>query len=533
MKNNGWLLLKTLLLSTSQRNIYKYSKDKKKRGKVIAGWIGFGILYLLLIAYCVATSIGYGQMGIAGSIPVLCSLTISAMAFLLTLFKTNGYLFGFKEYDMLMSLPFEARTVAGCKFLYMYCQSLPWYLGIALSMMAGYGIYERPGLSVYLIWICLSLVLPLIPMLIAAFLGFLIARVSSGFRNKTVIQTVLVTGVTLLLFASRFLIEDMIRDDRVEETLESLANLTENIAGVYPPALWFAESVTGLRISRILLLAGCSLLLFEAVFLTVGRSYRKINSSLHAHGAAGQYRLSAQKKHSVLLAIAFKELRRMLGSTVYLVNMGLGELFCLVLGLAVLILGFDRFIALFTRNAPIETQMLFPSIPLIVYFLLGMVATTTASPSLEGKNYWIVKSLPIDSRDLYRGKMLFNLGLTLPFMVFATLCMCASARVPLGTTLLYLVQGCAALGFSSAWGCVCGIRFLRLDWENEVEVVKQGAAVALYMFPNTFVTIGLVVLSVFLGTRMDRNVLSLLFTAVTALLAFLCYRRVMTLAAKA
>ena len=32
-------LMKTLLLSTSQRNIYKYSKDKKKRKKVVGSTI--------------------------------------------------------------------------------------------------------------------------------------------------------------------------------------------------------------------------------------------------------------------------------------------------------------------------------------------------------------------------------------------------------------------------------------------------------------------------------------------------------------
>ncbi|MCR5476856.1 MAG: hypothetical protein K6E92_04425 [Lachnospiraceae bacterium] len=530
MKNSGWLLLKTLLLSTSQGNIYRYSKDKKRRGKVIGGWIGFGILYLLLLAYCVATSVGYGQIGISQSIPVLCALTISAMAFLLTLFKTNGYLFGFKEYDMLMSLPFEARTVAGCKFLYMYCQSLPWYLGISLSMMVGYGIYERPGVLTYILWIFLAFLLPLIPMLVAAFLGFLIARVSAGFRNRTIIQTVFVTALTLLAFSSRFFIEDLIRDEKVEETLESMADLTERIAGVYPPALWFSGAVTGLRLSDILLLAGMSLVLFEVVFLAVGRSYRKINSALHSHAAARNYRMTKQKKHSILQTIAFKEFRRMLGSTVYLVNMGLGEIFCLVLGVAVLILGFDRIITFFTHGAPVSVQMLYPAIPFIVYFLLGMIATTTASPSLEGKNYWIVKSLPIDSKDLYRGKMLFHLYLTLPFMVFSTLCICFSAKVPLALTFLYLVQGCALLAFSSAWGCVCGLRFMRLDWENEAEVVKQGAAVLVYMFPNMFVTMGLVVAAVILGQRMNRGLLSILFTLAALLLAALCYRRVLTLA---
>ena len=61
--------------------------------------------------------------------------------------------------------------------------------------------------------------------------------------------------------------------------------------------------------------------------------------------------------------------------------------------------------------------------------------------------------------------------------------------------------GLVLCAFSTAWGCVCGIRHIRLDWDNEIEVIKQGADVAIYMLPNMFVVMGLTVLVVFLGTR--------------------------------
>ena len=132
--NNGILLIKTLLLSTSQRNILKHTTDKKKKRKIIGNTVGTVVLYAMLIAFCVAICIGFGKFGFIGAAPQMCALTVSAMAFILTLLKTNGYLFNFKEYDMLMSLPFETETVASCKFLYMYLKSLPWYLSISVAM---------------------------------------------------------------------------------------------------------------------------------------------------------------------------------------------------------------------------------------------------------------------------------------------------------------------------------------------------------------------------------------------------------------
>ena len=212
MKRN-FLLMKTLLLSTSQRNIYRYSKDSKKRKKIMFGYVGVFCLYAMLIGYSAAICVGYGSYGMIESAPVLCALTISALSFVFTFFKTNGYLFNFKEYDMLMALPFEARTVAACKFAYMYVKSLPWYLCIALAMMAGYGYYARPSAAVYPLWILLSAFLPVIPMLGAAFLGFLIARISAGFRKTKIVQTVLTFAFIIFCFSLRYIIEDLFRND--------------------------------------------------------------------------------------------------------------------------------------------------------------------------------------------------------------------------------------------------------------------------------------------------------------------------------
>lgn len=529
MKNNA-LLLRTLLLSTSGVNTFRYSKDKKKKNKIIGGMIGLIVLYALLVGYGIAMCIGYGTFGLIDAAPVMSALMISALSFVFTLFKTNGYLFNFKEYDMLMSLPFEARTVAACKFLYMYIKSLPLYLSISLAMMIGYGLFARPSAAVYPVWIILSFFLPVIPMLAAAFLGFLIARISAGFRKSNIVQTILGMAVVVFGFLLRFLIQDMFENDKVEATLETISEATGRAAGVYLPAGWFSDAVTKLSPSGILLLTGVSALLFAVVFLIVGRSYRNINSALKSHAAARNFKMSAQKQHSVTKAVAFKEFRRLTGSTAYMTNVAVGVIMAVLLGVVTLVVGFDRIIQIVAKDAPLSVFMMQPAIPFLVYFFIGMMATTACSPSLEGKNYWIVQSLPIEKKTLYRGKMLFNMYLTVPPMIFSTLCLCISAKAPAADTVLYLLLGIVLCAFSTAWGCVCGIRHMRLDWENEVEVIKQGAAVVLYLFPNMFGDMVLVVLAVFLGTRLDHRLLALLLTLVVGALAALSYRRAMRLA---
>ena len=529
MKNRSWILLKNLLLSTSQLNQYRHANDKKKRGRIIGNMIGYVLMFLFLLLYGVGACIGYGKLGQIDIVPVTCALTIALIAFVLTLFKTNGYLFRFKEYDMLMSLPFEAKTVAGCKFLYMYVKSMGWYVGLSLSMLIGYGIYAKPKVIVYPLWILLSLFLPVIPMLLASLLGFLITKISAGFRKTNIVQMVLIFAVTLSFFFVRFLVEDIVKKDKLDDILMSAKDTMNNLADVYPPAAWFSDAVRDFSVSGILLLVGITVVCFEVLFLLVGRSYREINSKLESHAVQKSFRMDAQKKRSVVSAIAFKEFKRMTGSTTYMTNACFGQVLVVIMGVAAFFVDLDKVIGIVMKNAPITKEMLYPSITLIVYFMVGMVATTAITPSLEGKNYWIIQSLPIDKKTLYKGKMLFNLYLTIPFMLFATLCICISAKAPVLTTVLSLLLGVVLCLFSTCFGCVCGIKHIKLEWENEIEVIKQSAAVAIYLLPNMFAGMALIGISVFLGTKIDQNLIIGAMILLVSALAALAYGKVMRL----
>ena len=529
MKNKNILLLKNLLLSTSQINKYKHCKDKKKRGKIVGGLIGFGIIYLMIIAYCIATCVGYGEYGMIDAAPAMCAMVISILAFVFTFFKTNGYLFNFKEYDMLMSLPFKTKTVAACKFLYMYVNSLPWYLSISVSMMVGYGIYAKPEIYIYLLWLILSLFIPVIPMLVSAFIGFLIAKVSAGFKRKNLIQTVLTMVFVLFCFFIRFFMEDMFRNNKIQATLEGMSAATDNAGKIYLPINWFTNAITKTGILDILLLSGVSILLFTVVFSIVGSSYRSINSKLKSHAAAKNYKMTKQKKTGVIHALVFKEWKRMTGSSLYMTNGAMGMVFAIILGGAALVLGPDKINELVVKAIPLGPSVLQPAIPFVVYFFVGMFSTPTSSPSLEGKNYWIVQSLPIYKKTLYQAKMLFNMYLSVPFMEFGILCLCIGTRTPVIDTIMYLVLGFVMCSFSTAWGCVCGIKHMRLDWENEIEVIKQGTGVVIYLLPNMFVSMILMVLVVFLGMAVEHSLVAALFILIYGLLASLSYRKVMTL----
>ena len=244
------------------------------------------------------------------------------------------------------------------------------------------------------------------------------------------------------------------------------------------------------------------------------------------------YKFKAQKQRSVVSAIAAKEIKRFFGSTPYLVNVGLGYIFAILAGIVALFLGLDKVIATMTNDAPVTMEMVLPAIPFVVYFMTGMMPMTASSPSLEGKNFWIIKSLPIRNKDIYLGKILANLYISIPAQLISTLMMCFSARVGILETFGYLILGVILVIFSATYGCACGLHFLKLDWENEIEVIKQSAGVAVYMFPNMLLTMIMLVGCVILGFVVNTGVVIVIAVLLYSLLSLLFYFRVMKLVKK-
>ena len=532
MKSNGIILLKTLLRSTSGINIIRTSQDKKKRSKAIGDMIGKGFLYLLVLAYGVLMGIGYSSLGMTDALPATAAISVSTMAFFFTMIKANSYLFGFKEYDMLMALPFSEKTIAGNKFLYMYIKSLPWYMVISISMLIGYGITAKPGVFAYVLWIVLSFVLPIIPMLLASFLGLLFARIGSGFKYWKAVQSILIFIFIIACILSRFLIESLIRSGAIPDILNDFSQTVKVAGTYYPPIRWFEESVLYSRISGAFLLVGLSIVLFELVFMLFARNYKKINSAMKTSIAKRSYKVTTLKTRSIVRSVANKEIKRFFGSILFLTNMGVGYVLAIAIGIVSLFVGMESVIGGITQGAPITKDMIKIAIPFIVYFMTGMTSPSTASPSLEGKNYWIVKSLPIPSKDLYKGKILAALYISIPCQVISTILVCISMRTSFAEAVLFVLAGIVFCFFSAVFGCACGIKFIKLDWENEIEVVKQGAAVGVYMLVNMLLTMALLVGSVALGFVMNPMVVILISILLYACFTAIAYSRVKALANK-
>jgi ABC-2 type transport system permease protein len=114
-------------------------------------------------------------------------------------------------------------------------------------------------------------------------------------------------------------------------------------------------------------------------------------------------------------------------------------------------------------------------LPFIICALLGMSCTACVSLSLEGKNIWILQSLPISPKTIFHSKMLVNLTLLIPTALICSILLSirfassfSSALIIIGLPLMYCL-------FIPVWGMFIDIKLGYYDWVSETAIIKQSA----------------------------------------------------------
>ena len=121
------------------------------------------------------------------------------------------------------------------------------------------------------------------------------------------------------------------------------------------------------------------------------------------------------------------------------------------------------------------------SSPIFVSFCVIMCCTTMASISLEGKNLWILKSLPVTPKAIYLSKIAVNLTIISPALFDAVIIGIILNMGFLQTLLMLLVVIVCAV-FISIYGLLVNLLLPNFNWTSETLVIKQSAAAMIAIF---------------------------------------------------
>ena len=163
-----------------------------------------------------------------------------------------------------------------------------------------------------------------------------------------------------------------------------------------------------------------------------------------------------------------KEFKRYFASSVYVTNTIIGPVLGMVFAALYGFVDFETYLGL-----PIDLSSI---IPYIVVAMFVMMTPTSVSLSMEGKEWWIIKSLPVSAKKIVDSKLLMTFLLILPFFIVSELSLIFALKQSFLENILMIFLSLTLLVFSIVFGFWMNTKFCRFDWQNDAEVVKQSMA---------------------------------------------------------
>ena len=467
--NQIWTLTRMQLGSALEFLSIKHNKNRKKNVSVTT------ILLLGFLLFAFLSGTYSFMMGTAlqyyGEIDVLPGLFMAAtclMIFFTSIYKVKGVLFGFKDYDIVMSLPVKTWKIVASRLMLLYLINMVFVLAFLVPNYIVYGIIAKPSPVFYVLSFISLFFVPLIPIIIASIVGVVLAVISAGFKHSNLIHTVLMFVAFLLLFALSFQMQS-------ESAIAELGMMIrDQMLGIYPLSGWYLKGILEYDMISYLAFLAVSILATVVFSVIVGKYFKWMNTAISARRTSAKYKMTELKSKGQLKAMYQKEAKRYFSCGIYVFNTGFG--------LIMMIIG--AFALMFFPPAQIEQMLSIPEaagmlqdlFPYLMCFFVGTVAITASSISLEGKNLWILKSSPLSSKTILNAKLLFSLSLTVPVCAITSVIAGFSLGMePLQIVLAVLIP-VAYCFLTAVLGLVINLKLPLLDWKNETVVVKQSAA---------------------------------------------------------
>ena len=486
-------LSKVQLKSLFGINEVLHTKDKKKKQNFALLSVAYVLVILMAISYVGGLAYGYHYLGLGDIVPMYLYTILSILMLVLSFFKAGSVLFSMKSYDIMVSLPVTKSAILISRFVTMYVTNLLFSLIVMIPGLAVHIWFAKPGISFYIISLMAVLFAPLLPLTISFILGALIKGISSRMKNKTLVETFLTVGLVVVIMVGSFRMGPKTENLDMEALKELIGTLTSALGNIFPPALWYHQALQG-SILHFLLLLGIPALIFTLFVWILSKRFTEICTGLNATYAKHNYKLGELKAEHVLLSLFKKEMKLYFSSSLYVTNSGIGYILAVLLAGAIAVMGVDS-LAEF-MEMPMFLPLIHKVLPFVLAMPLCMMSTSACTISMEGKTFWQLQVLPVKAKDIYNAKLLWNLAIAAPFYLISVVLMLIGAKPALSDALHYFLIPLVLLAYCIVLGLACNLWFPKLNWDNEAQVVKQGAAVLVSMLGGVIAVIAPAVLAI-------------------------------------
>ena len=476
--------------------LYNIKNDKKALWKSI----GMGLIILIALAevigiytfmmfqlYKSALIINTPQV-----VLTMAAVVSGIIVLIFGIFYILSTVFLAKDTELLASLPISQGNIFLSKFILVLLGEYPFAFFLMMPPVIIYGIGQKMGAIYYILAVICTLFIPLVPLVISALLSLILMNIVSRSRHRDMITIIgsIILLVGIVLGQNYFL-------SRVPENqqefltglLQSSNAIIEFMGRAFPPAIWITKTLSGTvpeALINLVYLILISAAAFGLVYLLASFIYQRGATAQFETGiSTGKTKLS-YKSSSQILTIFKIEWLTLLRTPIYALN-SLVMVFMAPLMMMLPMFGGNlandpdiQFVYQLIENSELTSALVLIVAGLITLFALINPAVSSTF-SREGKNYWILKNIPVKPEVQVYGKLLAGYSISFIAAILSASMAMLSFKISMVSTIMIVVLSTAALIPISAVGIYIDLIRPKLVWNNPQEAIKQNLNVVIAM----------------------------------------------------
>ena len=443
------------------------SDSKKQLKKALMLLFGLGLLVYYVYLYASMSIKGFAELNIPYILLSEFMLITSIFLLFTNFYKIKGLLFGFKDFDILMSLPIKKSVVLLSKIFMLYISNLIYGSVIMIPAFIVYLLNVNVSFITIVLFIITFFIIPLVPIIISTIIGSVLAIITSKFKKKNILDILL----SILLFMGiMFISSKMENFNNID-----LANIGNSMVKLsdrfYPLTGLYTNIIKDNSAVSLCIFIFIPLLLFYLYVGIIEKYYVKINNNITRTFTNKKFKLGETNKKRKVISLYIKEIKRYFSSANYVMNTAIGPIMLTLTTLGTILFGADKIEAFL--QIPGLSKILETCTPILLGLFVGLNSSTASSFSLEGKNLWIIKTIPVNFMDIIKAKISVYLTIAIPTIIINSVLLTIFLKLSIINFILCLMISFGYTLLVSITGIILDLKHINVTWTSEIKVIKQ------------------------------------------------------------
>ena len=417
------------------------------------------------------------------------------MSFVGSVFVCEHELYEAKDNELLLSLPLTNQTILLSRLCVILLLDYLFELLVIIPAFIGYIEYTTLTFLQIMMFIVVFLTFPFFVLTITMLLSWIVAMVMKKVRYKNIITLVLWIG-----FFGLYMYSIQYVQNYIVLLVQNGKSIAQAIEKSLFPVYHLSQAIVHVDLLSLCFYLLCAFVPFVIALYLLSINFIQLSLS-KGKQKKQVYKEKPMKQKKMLFALYVREIRHFFSNAMVILNGIIGEIM-LIIACAGLVI-YKKDILMLVHQFPFIDQFVLAAVMMISISLNSMNIISASLISLEGNTMWILKSLPLQIKDIVHSKLLLHLSVCLPGQIIFGIISSIILDFSFEQMILLIVIPSLVIIFTAVLGLLMNFLKPRFDWSNETVCVKQSLSVFLTMLAS----VSLVILIVFGYIKIFNNII--------------------------